>query len=293
MKISVICPTRDRKDMLCRGIDSAINSICDTSKVEFLFRFDEDDMSTIKEVMEYYDTKEISVKPRWKKFRWGKSKFRVIETISRKHNLTMKFLVGHRHRYHYMNRYHDELIHISEGEYIVFWSDDLELVPNDKYEGWDSLIREGEGQLFIFFFRAGVSKQIPWRHPQWPEVFPRKLWEINGRFCPNALNDWWPQELCKVVSPDVRVILDWECHHHCLYKQGSDMDKTCLEGRMAWDDGRESTVKDYEYYDYEEMLKIKEYIDKHPNTKRTSQYHDTGLSGQEFDKAGATGRWKR
>ena len=58
MKISVICPTRNRKDILCRGIDSLIKFSSNTANVEFLFRFDDDDISTLEEVMKYYETEE-------------------------------------------------------------------------------------------------------------------------------------------------------------------------------------------------------------------------------------------
>jgi len=322
MKISVICPTRNRKDILCKGIDSLINFSSYTADVEFLIRFDDDDISTLEEVMEYYETKDpIHSTSITNEFKWGESTFKVIETTSKKHNVSMKFLVGHRHRYHYLNRYYDELMYVSDGEYLVVWTDDLELVPNYNYDGWDVLIEEGKGQNYIFFFRDGLStyaqndilsskkrrmlklrKQGIGHHfgkPMYPTVVPRKFFEINGRLCPNVLDDWWYQELCKIVHPDVRVILHWGVYHHCLYTKDdkghvikSNMDTTCLEGRMMWDEDRELKVKNYEYYNLEEMLKIKEYIDKHPNTKKTTQYHDTTLYDTKFEYSGtSTGRW--
>jgi len=289
MKISVMCPTRSRKDILCRGIDSLINSLSNTANVEFLFRFDEDDVSTLEEVMKYYETLETDSTSTTNKFKWGESTFKVSETTSKKHNVSMKFLIGHRHHYHYLNRYLDELMYVSDGEYIVNWTDDLEIMTNDNYEGWDLLIEEGEGQHYIFYFRQDSHTG----YPLYPVVFPRKFFEINGRLCPNVLDDWWYTELCKVLSPDVRVILHWGVNHHCQLGQ-SDMDSTCRDGRMVWDRNRESKVKDdYEYYNLEEMLKIKEYMDEHPNTKKTTQQHQTEYAGLDFDYTGGSGRWER
>ena len=73
----------------------------------------------------------------------------------------MKFIIGHRHRYYYLNRYNDELMYVSDGEYSVLWTDDLELVPNYNYDGWDVLIEEGKGQNYIFFFRQSLATYIP------------------------------------------------------------------------------------------------------------------------------------
>ena len=318
MKISVICPTRRRKDVLCRGIDSLINSLSSTADVEFLFRFDEDDLSTLEDVMNYYykpnsNTEFISTLIT-NKFKWGESTFKFIisKSASIKNNVSMKFLIGHRHHYHYLNRYLDELMYVSDGEYIVNWTDDLELMTNDKYEGWNLLIEEGEGRHYIFYFRHDShTEQVIYDgfhpvkavgKPLYPVVFPRKFFEINGRICPNVLDDQWWGELCKILSPNVRVILSWGVHHHCQYHPpstettgitswGHEMDSTCKEGRLVWDHNRESNLKDYEYYNYGEMLKIKEYMDGYPNKNLTTQYHDTSFSGMAFEPGEASGRW--
>lgn len=309
MRISVICPTRKRKDVLCRGIDSLIKSLSANANVEFLFRFDEDDVSTLEDVMKYYETVETDSTSITNKFKWGESTFKVSETMSKKHNVSMKFLIGHRHQYHYLNRYLDELIYVSDGEYIVNWTDDLELMTNVKYEGWNLLIEEGEDQHYIFYFRHNShtkgSKYIdgkfhPVGYPLYPVVFPRKFFEINGRLCPNVLDDQWWGELCKILNRNVRVILSWGVKHHCQYEQfnlvgttgwAHQMDSTCKEGRLIWDRNRETGVEDYEYYNYEEMVKIKKYMKKHPNKYLTSQYHDTSFSGLPFEPGEASGRW--
>ena len=54
MKISVLSPTRGRKEILCRGIDTVINTSADLSNLEIIFRFDEDDIQTLNDVMKYY-----------------------------------------------------------------------------------------------------------------------------------------------------------------------------------------------------------------------------------------------
>ena len=51
MKISVFTPTRKRYKMLTKCIDSIINNVDNLSNIEFLFRFDVDDISTMKKVI--------------------------------------------------------------------------------------------------------------------------------------------------------------------------------------------------------------------------------------------------
>ena len=288
MKISVFCPTRNRKDMLIRGIDSLIDNAHDVSNVEFVLRFDRDDKETINQVVEHYDARRIGSKVISNDFTWGKSRFKVIETRTKKLDILMKFVVGKRHGYGFINRYNDESMFISEGEYLLHWTDDFELMSSSKYSGWDELIREGKGQNYIFFFRDAARSGKP---AVGPIGIPRKWFEINGRLCPNVLDDWWYPEICKVLDPDTRVVLDWNMRHHNVLNT-PNADKTCKEGRTVFDKERERNLKGYEYYNVDEMMKIKEYIDKHPNTKKTSQDHDGSFSGQPFwKKVGASGRW--
>ena len=54
MKITVGCPTRMRFKELCKGIDSLISSADDIKNIEFILRFDDDDVATMEQVKAYY-----------------------------------------------------------------------------------------------------------------------------------------------------------------------------------------------------------------------------------------------
>jgi len=290
MKISVFCPTRDRPEMLCQGIDSLINTSQDLSDIEFIFRFDEDDVETASKVSGYYNCHRVMSINVKNKFTWGESEFKVHAMFSMKHNVTMKFIIGKRHGYSLINRYNDEQMFIADGEYLFHWTDDFELVENKKYSGWDTIIREGQGQNYIFVFRQHLKYH---KTAVGPIGLPKAWFQLNGRLCPNVLDDWWYEEICKVLPEDTRVILDWEVKHNNVWKTDK-MDETSKNGRDVFDKERENNTDGYEYYSEEEMFKIAQYVKDNPNTKKTSQLHDNSLVGQTFAKgSGASGRWKR
>ena len=61
MKISVLIPTRQRTDVLYRGVDSVINQAHDISNLELIFRFDEDDEYALSKCMEYYQVEPTNI----------------------------------------------------------------------------------------------------------------------------------------------------------------------------------------------------------------------------------------
>lgn len=290
MKISVFTPTRKRYKMLTKGIDSIINNVDNLSNIEFLFRFDVDDISTMKKVMRYYNVDKISTDTVNHAFKWGSSRFKVINTFSKKFNVSMRFIYGKRWGYSLLNRCNDESMYVAKGEYLFHWTDDFELLHNEKYSGWDTLIREGRGQNYIFFFRDANRKRKP---AVGPISLPKKWFIINNRLCPNVLDDWWYEEICKILPKNTRVVLDWEMRHNNVWKTDKE-DITSAEGRDVFNRDRESNIRGYEYYSEKEMEKIKKYIEDNPNTKKTSQLHDNSFCGQRFCvKQGGTGRWSR
>jgi hypothetical protein len=111
--------------------------------------------------------------------------------------------------------------------------------------------------------------------------------------CPNVLDDWWYEEICKVLPEDTRVILDWEVKHNNVWRT-DQMDETSKNGRDVFDKERENNTDGYEYYSEEEMFKIAQHVKDNPNTKKTSQLHDNSLVGTSFSKgSGGSGRWDR
>ena len=283
MKISVLIPTRQRTEVLYRGVDSVIDNAKDKDNLELIFRFDDDDDYGLNKCMEYYQVTPEKIDTKSVDFKWGKSEFRVTEGFSEKYKIFIKFIVGKRHGYVLLNRYYDELIHISTGEYLVIWTDDFELLDNPKYDGWDSLMQKGSGQLYIFMFRLKDGGRN-----YFPRVVPKKFWEINGQLCPNVLDDWWYRELCKIV--DCAVILDWDCKHHCqVHSRNKDL--TTIEGRIEFSKHREKkNLEEYRYYSLGEIENIKKYLDNNPNTEPLLS-KDNPYFGKKMEYIGPSGRW--
>jgi glycosyltransferase involved in cell wall biosynthesis len=292
MKISVINPTRKRAKLIATATDSLINNADCVSRIEFIFRFDDDDKGTMYETMQYYDVEIKSITTINHEFRWGHSTYRLYEGFSETHNAVMKFIIGIRHGYIFINRYNDEQMHVCTGEYIVLMTDDIELtnlkgienkITKQKHPGWDTLIREAEGQHYILFFKINNKSR-------WPVVLPKKFFEINGRLCPNVLDDYWYDELCKALPAGTKVVLDWNAVHNCLFRTSRE-DVTAREGRGHFDKTRNKGVEGYELYNEEEMMNINKFLEENPNHKKTSQYHDDAISKLPFSKGGISGRW--
>ena len=279
MKKSVLIPTRGRTDVLYRGVDSVINNAQDLSNIELIFRFDEDDIDTLNHCMNYYQIEEKSNKSITDDFKWGKSEFKVIDAISKKDNVSMKFIIGKRHGYVLLNRYYDEMCYISTGEYLLIWTDDMILLNNDEYAGWDLLVNDGRGQIYLFTFDWADG---------YPRVVPRKFYELNNRLSPNVLDDRYWIEVMKTV--DIHVGLNWKADHHCQWDNNEPLfqgkDATASDGRGEFIKHRRGSVGDeWQFYDIKDLNRIKQYLDENPNHTKTSQRHNPeNFYGQELNR---------
>ena len=242
MLVSIVGAMRGRVDGAIRGIDSLINQADDLENVEFVFRFDEDDFDTIDKLRKYYAGK----------------------------NLNMKFLMGKRHSYIYMNKYWDECVTECSGEYVMTWTDDMAMHPNNL-KGWDTSIREFKNQFFIL--------EIPdTTHHKWPTgvVFPRKLFEILGnRLCPNLILDRWFIEILK--ENDIWVLLDRNVTHYHAWAGKGPRDETFKEGRNKWDSLNQfrysmasNGFEDWKDFDRNDFDTIIQYLADNPNTKKVT-----------------------
>lgn len=279
MKISVLIPTRQRTDVLYRGIDSVINQAHDISNLELIFRFDEDDDYALSECMKYYQVEPTNTIDKSADFKWGNSDFKVIETFSKKHSISMRFIVGKRHGYVLLNRYYDEMCFMSTGEYLLIWTDDMILLDNDRYDGWDTLVNEGKDQIYLFTF--------DWQDG-YPRIVPRKFYELNNRLSPNVLDDRYWIEVMKTV--DIHVGLAWKADHHCQWDNNepliSGKDITASEGRGEFIKHRRGTVgSKWQFFDIKDLNRIKNYLDENPNHTKTSQKHNPeNFFGQDLNK---------
>ena len=124
MIISVIGPSRGRPDRLIKGIKNLAIQAEDLNKVEFIFRFDDDDLQSAEKVKKYFSSEEYK-------------------------NINLTILIGKRHKYLFLNKYWDECTSKSKGEYLMTWTDDYEIDIHQDHKGWDSLIRQAQNQFYI------------------------------------------------------------------------------------------------------------------------------------------------
>ena len=253
MKISVVGAVRGRVHGFIEGVDSLIKQAEDISQVEFIFRFDKDDENTIEKVREYYSETEIN----------------------------LKILVGKRHGYLFMNKYWDECVNESDGEYILTWTDDMTM-HHENSKGWDTEIRKFKHNFFILDFPDAV------RYPKWPTgvVFPRKLFEILGnRLCPNLILDRWFVEILKIN--DIWVRFNKRVRHNQAFSGGAPRDATFDEGRLKWNNSPRGGFEGWEDFDRNDFDIILNYIKENPNsievqTDKTYYGTEPGGKGERF-----------
>lgn len=237
MLISVLQPGRGRPEKTIRGIVSLIEQAADTSKIEFIFRFDEDDQNTSNKVITYFD-----------------------ENYP---DLTFKYIIGTRHGYIHMEKYWDELTDYASGEYCLTWTDDNEMNPDNKGH-WDESIREAEGQLYLLDF-PDTTKMPP--YDRWPSVtpYPKKLYKIMGnRLCPNLKLDKWFIRLLK--ENDIWVRCPEKILHHQVFSGRAEQDKTYDRGRGHYNKTGTGNIDGYKDFDEEDAKKLKNYLEKNPNS---------------------------
>ena len=260
MKISVITPTRKRIRQLKLALNTAIDTADNLKNVELICRIDEDDLETLTFLEEYYELELVKDYEVNHEFPWGESNFNTKEYISKKHeDLEIIAVIGKRHRYHFLNRYGDEMILISKGEFFVWYSDDLELLRKEDCEGWDELMQVGEGQCYVFSWYEPRIKRT-----HFPKAYPKKYFELNNRFCANFLEDRFGTEIQKFAP--IHLPLSVECHHNIAFGGLDEKDENFEEGRGEWNANRRSNLGDeWLFYSLEDCQRFVDYLRENPN----------------------------
>jgi len=242
MKITVGCPTRMRVKELIRGIDSLLESADDINNIEFLLRFDDDDVDTMEQVKSYYIH------------------------LSQKHNinLDMKFYLGKRYGYkgieHYWNK---DILPNATGEYVMAWADDIIMLA----KGWDTEIRKFKGQFY--FLQIPEVDSGMWKTPSL-FCFPKKWFEIVGHIgLNNSLDRWMKFVGCNVEKvPPIWRKLKSRCIQNQIHWGKADIDQNYIEGRGAWQKNKPYEDKNYIKIGKhsEDIPSIENYLIENPNT---------------------------
>ena len=242
MKITVGCPTRMRFKELCKGIDSLISSADDIKNIEFILRFDDDDVATMEQVKAYYTY------------------------ISQEHNINidMKFYLGERYGYEGIENYwNKDIIPNATGEYVMAWADDIVMIT----KGWDTEIRQFKGQ-FYFLQIPEVDKSM-WKTPSL-FCFPKKWFEIVGHIgLNNSLDRWMKFVGCNVEKvPPIWRKLKSRCIQNQVHWGKAEIYQNYIEGRGAWQ--KNKRWEDINYIEMgahkNDVPLIEDYLIKNPNT---------------------------
>lgn len=190
--ISVLLPTRGRREVMVESIKGLVEKASDPSRLEIMLGVDNDDEG-IKDYIqdnltEYMEEREVTCKAK------------VFPPL------------GYSKLHHYVNT----LALTATGEWLFFWNDDGIMVT----EGWDDVIDSYTGQ-----FKLLAPKDNHNGHPYaiFP-VVPRDWVMLMGHLSQNAQNDAWLSHIAYML--DIFERIDVEFIHDRADITGNNDDET-------------------------------------------------------------------
>jgi glycosyltransferase involved in cell wall biosynthesis len=166
--ISVLLPTRGRKETLKRSLESLISTATLPNKIELLLGIDDDD----KEVTEYIKTE--------------------IAPLLKQYNVECRASVFKPLGYENLHTYVNTLAGHSNGEWLFFWNDDA--VMNSQ--GWDDVIRSYNGQFKLL---APTDNHEGHPYAIFP-IVPRDWYMLLDHLSQNAQNDAWLSHIAYMLD---------------------------------------------------------------------------------------------
>ena len=167
-KISIILPTRGRRDVLKKSIESFVDKASNPERIEILFGVDEDDKGVneyIKDnIADYLKSKKVEARAN------------IFKPLG----------------YENLHTYVNTLAGNSTGDWIFFWNDDCLMVT----EGWDEVIASYTGQ-----FKLLGPKDNHNGHPYAIlPIVPRDWFILLGHLSQNAQNDAWLSHIAYMLD---------------------------------------------------------------------------------------------
>lgn len=219
-KISIILPTRKRTDMLVKSLNSLLANAKDTSQIEVLIAYDDDD----EESREFFETQ-------WADY--------IGQCEATSHIFELP-------RYGYLNlfKYVNFLGEHATGDWVMFWNDDALMTT----ENWDEEIVKQAG-----YFGLIRMPCINMNHPfaLFP-IIPREWIDYFG--CISVVNhsDWWIYQVCKPLDrvKDIPVYV----YHDRADVTGVNFDETFKERSYSTDGQDPTNPVDYSHPDRRQDL---------------------------------------
>lgn len=230
-KISILLPTRKRTEAVIKSIGSLLASAKDTSRIEILVAYDDDD----EESKQFFS--EV-----WHPY--------IAQTEA-----TTKVFETERFGYLRLYKYVNFLAEQASGDWIMFWNDDALMLTDE----WDEHIVANDG-----YFGLLRMPCVTMNHPfaLFP-IIPRKWTELFGRVSPVNHSDWW---IYNVTVPVGRMKnIPVEVYHDRADVTGGNNDETFKEQSYAADGRDPTNPEDYSHPDrrrdlVEWIQKLAEYV---------------------------------
>lgn len=190
--LSILLPTRGRREMLKRSIESLITTASIPSRLEILLGIDEDD-----EGLTDYLKEEIA--PLLLEYK-----------VECRANLFKP--LGYENLHQYVNH----LAGTATGEWLVFWNDDGIMLT----EGWDNEIDKRTGEFKLLAFKDNHNG-----HPYsiFP-ILPKDWYNLMDHLSMNAQNDAWLSHIAYML--DIFERIDVEFLHDRADLTGNNDDET-------------------------------------------------------------------
>ena len=229
--ISVLLPTRGRRDVLKTSIETLVNKANQPSRLEILFGIDEDD-----EGLSDYIKEELA-------------------PFFNKHSIEARASVFKPLGYENLHIYVNTLAGAATGEWLFFWNDDCLM----DSQGWDDVIREHDGE-----FKLLAPKDNHDGHPYAIlPIIPKDWFILMGHLSQNAQNDAWLSHIAYML--DIFERIDFNFTHDRADITGNNDDETFKNRKYM--EGNPSDPKDFGHQDMQNARvssasKIAWYLDK-------------------------------
>ena len=229
--ISVLLPTRGRRDVLKTSIETLVNKANQPSRLEILFGIDEDD-----EGLSDYIKDELA-------------------PFFNKHSIEARASVFKPLGYENLHIYVNTLAGAATGEWLFFWNDDCLM----DSQGWDDVIREHDGE-----FKLLAPKDNHDGHPYAIlPIIPKDWFILMGHLSQNAQNDAWLSHIAYML--DIFERIDFNFTHDRADITGNNDDETFKNRKYM--EGNPSDPKDFGHQDMQNARvssasKIAWYLDK-------------------------------
>ena len=225
-KISILLPTRKRTQAVVKSIGSLLANAADTSRIEILVAYDNDD----EESREFF----------------AETWFPYIGQCS----ATSKVFETERFGYLRLYKYVNFLAEQATGDWIMFWNDDALMLT----ENWDDEIVKHDGWFGLLRMPC-----VTMNHPfaLFP-IIPREWIDVFGRVSPVNHSDWW---IYNVTAPAGRLLnLPVQVYHDRADVTGNNNDETFREQSYAADGRDPTNPEDYSHPD--RIAELEQWIKK-------------------------------